>query len=170
MAEINDPRIIAVVQRLVANRGIGPRNTVGSLFRKVDGKWLWFAYTLEDELRPEGVKVYGATCIEAGIYNMAVTYSPHFKRDTVAIAPRFEAKTSFAGLRMHGGNTEADTLGCILIAYKVNPQFTAIQSSAEKAWTSWVEARGGGLLLVENKQLEGMDYVAKFGAFPNKLL
>lgn len=155
--EITDTRVVAVLQRCRANSDAVdltvPRNNIGSLFRKVDGKWSWFSYSLEDEVRAEFVKVFGATCIEAGLYRMAVTYSPKFKREMVEIVPLFETTTKFTGLRMHGGNTEIDSHGCPLIAYQLNAEKTAISKSAEKAWTAWVKSIGGGLLLVENKQL-----------------
>ena len=162
---INDARIIVVVQRCIANSDAvnldAPRNNIGVLFRRIGGDFVPFCYTLEDEIRPELVKVYGATCIEAGLYRMRVTYSPKFKRETVEITPVFEPSTKFTGLRVHGGNTEADSHGCILVAYKTNPEKTQIYSSAEKPFTSWVKGIGGGLLLIENKQLSSGDELVK---------
>lgn len=109
------------------------RNIIGDLF--VDNEF--FCHTLEDEIRAEGVKEYGDTCIDAGIYDIEVTYSPAFKRDMVLIknVPRF------SGIRMHGGNSSKDTLGCPLVAY--NTDYKKIWGTAEKELTALVKAAGG---------------------------
>jgi hypothetical protein len=154
---INDAKIIAIVQRIIANGDAVdlsvPRNNIGVMFTRKGESWSRFCYTLEDEIRSEFVKIFGATCIEAGLYQMRVTYSPKFKRETVEITPLFKTSTKFTGLRVHGGNTEADSHGCILVAFNINPQKTRIFDSAERAFTQFVKERKGGILLVENKQL-----------------
>ena len=156
---------IAILQRKIANSDAVdlsfPRNNIGELFRKINGKFEWFSYTLEDEVRMEGKKVYGETCVEAGDYQMKVTYSPSFKRDMVLLTPLFAPTVKFSGLRMHGGNTEENTLGCVLIAYNVNKEHTKIQGTAEKEWTAWVKKQGGGVLRIENKQLSSNDELNK---------
>jgi hypothetical protein len=74
----------------------------------------FFAYTLEDVMRPVrlGKKVYGATAIPAGIYPLAVTKSIKFGRQM----PQIFHVPGFDGIRIHGGNTVQDSLGCPLIA------------------------------------------------------
>lgn len=75
---------------------------------------IFFAYTLEDKYRllnsPED-KVKNHTAIPYGQYKVTVTPSNRFKRDLPLLhnVPYFEA------IRIHGGNTEADSEGCILI-------------------------------------------------------
>lgn len=80
--------------------------TLGKLY--VNGTFE--CYTLEDVVRT-GPKVYGKTAIPAGTYEVAINYSNKFKRDL----PLLLNVPGFAGIRIHSGNTAADTLGCILV-------------------------------------------------------
>lgn len=89
---------------------------IGSL--TIDGTF--FGYTLEDIAR--SVKVQNATCIPKGNYLVKVTFSNRFQRrmplvynnsDTLAVET---PQGVWAGIRFHGGNTELDTDGCILVA------------------------------------------------------
>lgn len=79
--------------------------TMGKMF--VDG--VFFAFTLEDKVRE--VKVWGETAIPTGTYSVFVRYSNRFKKELVAVkdVPKFD------GVLIHGGNTDKDTHGCILI-------------------------------------------------------
>ena len=52
------------------------KSTIGRLF--IDG--VEFCYTLEDVVRPKGVKVYGDTAIPEGKYSFTLSYSPRFKQ------------------------------------------------------------------------------------------
>jgi len=77
-------------------------------------------YTLEDKDRRlsqsdsletiKEIKVYGKTAIPYGTYEIAVTYSNKFRK----FLPLLINVPGFDGIRIHPGNTEADTLGCIL--------------------------------------------------------
>lgn len=86
------------------------KNTIGRML--VDGKF--FAYTLEDKeryiSRPEQ-KVKNETAIPYGNYKVVVTQSARFKR----LLPELLDVPFFDKIRIHGGNTEADTEGCILV-------------------------------------------------------
>jgi hypothetical protein len=71
-------------------------------------------FTCEDadrKMEENGVKIYGKTAIPRGVYKVTVTFSNRFQRPMPLIldVPDFE------GVRIHGGNTEADTLGCPLL-------------------------------------------------------
>jgi hypothetical protein len=83
--------------------------TLGKL--GIDGKF--FCYTLEDEFRT--VKVFGETRIPAGTYNVLWTPSARFGREMLLI----DMVPGFSGIRIHAGNTEKDTSGCILVGQEV---------------------------------------------------
>ena len=85
-------------------------STIGKLY--IDGEY--FCETLEDKdrfLEAGGVKIYGKTCIPRGTYQLAITMSNRFKKELPLLlnVPQFE------GIRIHAGNTAADTDGCILL-------------------------------------------------------
>lgn len=81
------------------------RSTIGELH--VDGKFE--CYTLEDAVRP--VKIKGVTAIPAGVYEVVVNFSQRFQRPL----PLLLGVPNFDGVRIHAGNTDADTEGCLLV-------------------------------------------------------
>ena len=81
--------------------------TIGKMY--IDGAY--FADTLEDKVRPDGVKVYGETAIPAGTYKFIMSESSRFKK----VLPLLLNVPMFEGIRIHGGNDAIDTHGCILV-------------------------------------------------------
>ena len=81
--------------------------TIGRLY--IDGEY--FCYTLEDKYRGDAPKVKGNTCIPVGTYQVTIDFSNRFQKDMPHIldVPQFE------GIRIHSGNTDKDTEGCILL-------------------------------------------------------
>lgn len=71
-------------------------------------------HTIEDTVRES--KIQGMTAIPAGRYKMAVSMSNRFKK----LLPEIKNVPNFTGIRIHAGNTEADTEGCILIGTSRN--------------------------------------------------
>ena len=80
-------------------------STIGEL--SIDGKFE--CYTLEDVER--AVKIKNETAIPKGKYKVIITPSNRFKRDL----PLLQNVPGFEGIRIHSGNTNHDTEGCILV-------------------------------------------------------
>lgn len=82
--------------------------THGQLF--IGGKFECF--TIEDVVR-EGPKIQHETAIPAGTYRVEITRSQRFGR----MLPLLLEVPNFSGVRIHPGNTAADTSGCILVGH-----------------------------------------------------
>lgn len=90
--------------------------TIGNLY--VNG--VFFSNVLEDTVRglrqdmtPEEIqkiKIHGQTAIPSGRYEIRVTLSARFRRQL----PILLNVPGYAGVRIHPGNTDANTEGCLL--------------------------------------------------------
>jgi len=100
--------------------------------------------TLEDIVRAWGIKDGGTTAIPVGKYRMTVSMSQRFKREMVMVYTepnKYELKANgieFKGIRIHGGNTNRDTWGCIIAARKRIDDHT-VQGSEESRVTAMVK-------------------------------
>lgn len=83
-----------------------PTKTLGKL--SING--VHECFICEDVVRKNGEKVYGQTAIPAGRYRIIITLSKRFKREL----PLLLNVPNFEGIRIHSGNTEKDTEGCLL--------------------------------------------------------
>lgn len=83
--------------------------TLGELF--LNGKH--FCYTLEDVVRT--AKIQNKTAIPAGGYDVTITFSNRFGKRM----PLLESVPNFSGIRIHCGNTDKDTDGCILVGNSI---------------------------------------------------
>ena len=91
--------------------------TIGKMY--INGTY--FCDTLEDTDRGltqemnldiiDKIKVYGKTAIPTGRYRVELTKSKKFGR----VLPLLYNVKGFEGIRIHRGNTDEDTLGCILV-------------------------------------------------------
>ena len=101
----------------------GPVCTIGKIL--IDGEFACF--TLEDVVRPAGEpKVFGQTAIPYGVYEVVITFSNHFKRDL----PLLLGVPGFEGVRIHPGNTAADTEGCLLLGLTKGDNFVGQSRAA----------------------------------------
>jgi hypothetical protein len=82
-------------------------STIGELY--IDS--VFECFTLEDVVRPHGIKIPGATAIPYGSYEVIIDYSKRFARNM----PHLLDVPMFEGIRIHSGNTSSDTEGCILL-------------------------------------------------------
>lgn len=93
-----------------------PTYTIGKLY--IDD--VYFCDTIEDTVRDLNKngkfdngekKIHSKTAIPYGTYEIKWTYSPRFKKYT----PQLMNVPSFEGIRVHAGNTSADTEGCLIL-------------------------------------------------------
>lgn len=129
--------------------GVG--NCIGDF--SIDGKW--FCYSLEDVIQRKGEKIEGETAIPAGDdYKVTLTYSNHFKKILPLVWNRQDKKGNkyvegdgrrFEGIRLHGGNTEKDSLGCPLLEYNTD---------GKKIWGANPDASTDLIKMMK----EGIDY------------
>ena len=80
-------------------------STIGEM--TIDGKFE--CYTLEDKERD--VKIKSETAIPKGTYKVIINQSNRFKK----LMPLVLNVPNFEGIRIHPGNSNHDTEGCILV-------------------------------------------------------
>jgi hypothetical protein len=120
----------------LSRRWFSSKSSQGELY--LNGKF--FCYTMEDIVRPTGVKVDGKTAIPYGTYKVSLSLSNRFKRILPMVYTESDGFTlkadgkSFKGIRIHGGNTSENSEGCILVAFK-KLNVDTIQGTAEKKLT-----------------------------------
>lgn len=130
-----------------------PTYTIGKLY--IDD--VYFCDTIEDTVRDLNKngkfdngekKIHSKTAIPYGIYEIKWTYSPRFKKYT----PQLMNVPSFEGIRIHAGNTSADTEGCLILGK--NKQVGKVLNSRDtinKFYPIIKEACSNGKVTIEIK-------------------
>ena len=100
-------------------------SVLGSLF--INGKFQ--CNTLEDfdrglkstmsESQIKGIKIQNQTAIPLGTYKVILSYSPRFNR----VLPLILNVKGFKGVRIHSGNNEEHTEGCILVGQSIEKNY-----------------------------------------------
>lgn len=128
-----------VIERLQRD----PDLTIGSM--TVDSEWQ--CWTLEDTVREvkgqpvASWKVAGETAIPVGRYEIVLTQSNRFKR----LLPEVLKVPGYTGVRIHAGNTAADTEGCILVGNdRLAKSIARSQLALASLMTKMSEARRKG--------------------------
>lgn len=88
-------------------------SVIGELL--IDG--VFECFTLEDTERP--IKIKGETAIPKGTYRVIINESNRFKR----LLPLLIDVPNFEGVRIHSGNSNHDTEGCILVGQTRNKNY-----------------------------------------------
>jgi len=80
----------------------------------------YFCDTLEPTWRDYkhgAYKVKGRSAIPEGRYAVVISYSPRFRQWLPILLGGPEFNRKWKGVRIHAGNTSADTEGCILVGH-----------------------------------------------------
>jgi len=91
---------ITVVRQILASNV-----TIGEMFINDEH----FCYTCEDAVRDH--KIPGETAIPSGAYKVIITFSNRFQK----ALPLLVDVPNYEGVRIHSGNTAADTSGCLIV-------------------------------------------------------
>ena len=126
--------------------------TIGKLLINGD----YFCDVLEDKVRGISsdmtaeqiakIKVHSQTAIPIGTYKITLTYSNRFKK----ILPLLNDVPGFEGIRIHSGNTSADTEGCLLVGQnKVKGQVINSRDTFNKLMSKIQDAKSIIITIVE---------------------
>lgn len=119
---------------LLTRNLFGERTTISDV--TVNGRHL--CYVLEDVVRQrEGEpvsawKVKGETAIPTGRYEIVIDMSTRFGK----LMPHLLNVPGFDGIRIHPGNTEVDTEGCLLPGTEIGPAHNSVLNS-RTAYATW---------------------------------
>lgn len=89
-------------------------------------------------------KVAGQTAIPTGTYRLQVTESPKFKRELIEIMN----VAGFSGVRIHRGNTAADSAGCVLVGMNTAKGMVTDSTKYELQLTKLVKEADEAYLII----------------------
>jgi hypothetical protein len=95
-------------------------STIGDMY--IDGEY--FCHTIEDTIRE--VKIMNETAIPYGTYEVVIDFSNKFQK----LMPHILNVPNFEGIRIHTGNTDKDTSGCLLIGFTKAKDFVGESKKA----------------------------------------
>lgn len=109
-----------------------------------------FGHTLEDVVRPQGIKDKNFTAIPETLgdftYMIGIRTSPKYGKVAVIYTEKNggEYVLEYGGIRftyvlVHGGNDHGDTSACVLLARTRNTKARTIQGSLKKEFANEVE-------------------------------
>jgi len=112
---------------------LGDKRTFGDFTLYThEGKEIWSCFTCEDVVRGDGDpktvaewKIKGDSAIPYGIYKVKKTWSRKYDK------PVWELQNvpGYTGIRIHPGNTEKDTEGCLLFGKYINANYNGLRDS-----------------------------------------
>ena len=117
--------------------------TIGKVY--IDGEYV--CDCIEDkvrELKTNRDKVYGETAIPYGKYSGEVFYSNKFGYNVI----RLFGVPFFEGIYIHKGNTQKDSLGCIIVGFNTKVGWVSRPSVALARIVDAIKADGGKCLVV----------------------
>lgn len=123
----------------------GEDYTIGGLYIPDDVEDDFICFTLEDKdrhLEEGGIKRPGVTAIPCGTYQVTIGDSPHFGR-----VPFVLDVPKFTDIRIHAGNTAADTEGCILVGDSWVEGFVTNSRATLAKLINRIELAGGKAIL-----------------------
>jgi Family of unknown function (DUF5675) len=132
-------------------------SNAGATFGSLYINDVWACWTLEDVIREPTPwlraiefdkvdawvrtwKVPKATAIPSGRYGVALTQSARFKMKL----PELLHVPGFSGIRIHSGNTDADTEGCILVGMSRDDRSTVHRVLHSVEARDWLMLRLSG--------------------------
>jgi len=146
----------------------GPDATLGRLLIGGDD----FGFCCEDEDRGleqampldviEGLKVKSETAIPVGTYTVSKTWSPKYKRQMYLV----HNVPGFAGIRIHSGNHEGHTAGCLLPGFHRDTAKMAVYRSRDatarlETILDNAEAAGRKILLIITRDMDAYNAYRK---------
>jgi len=154
------------IEAKLARTWFSDKRTLGVLELLADGAPAFSCYTCEDAVRGNGDaarvkewKVQGQSAIPYGTYMCKFTHSPKYSKKAGKPVYMWELQNvpGFQGIRIHYGNTEDDTEGCILLGERIDSNYGRILDSrkAVEKFEAMLFKNGNNQLQISITRQEG---------------